>query len=283
MVNVQLRYAEEIPNAVYLREEIARAFLGLEMLLSHTITLKKYTVPTEDDVVSYVQKKTKKLMFGDSIGLSQEFDLADSESELESLLMGLPEFIRLDIINGNKACIDFIRRHTETANIPQGSKRHQRLLALYGIVPSACIQKIKKEGNMPDPRWYDEVLTINALLDCNMGLRFRAKLLLDNGALPKKEEIDILLKHGVLNSKTLIIESKLYPYRLPEVMDLVYETLQSPEKINTLRDFSLVALNEYCTQPIIAFNRHLSSGMECYEREHKKPSAGTNRIRRFLQ
>ncbi|MBI2448794.1 hypothetical protein HYV49_00680 [Candidatus Pacearchaeota archaeon] len=216
MVNVQIpTYDVLIPNSTY-GKKIGSCdhFVGPSTQITQ---LGRYTAPAEEDVIKSFQR------------IAQNRNLSKLEKSLSKHIKMIPSGELKKIAEGDKDSIDHLRAH-----YPSGYQSGRTyIITSNGIVPDEILEKlkahIKKNGEM----------AYSSLID-KIGAKewyFRMRLN-DGNALPARNEIDFLLARGVTASDVIVVEGD---YEYKDVINhvrLLYDALDSPKKIDAVKDGS---------------------------------------------
>jgi len=257
-------YNQIIANAVYAKHITTEGSSPEGNGQSHKVLIKavllprRFTEATEDQVVEYFLEKIREVGGAASLILPNGQRPAEGKTELEVAIMALPDPMRRQIVSEEKDILGFVRLNTPAPAIKDGQSPNQYLFVKYGLIPESIISESERHGSMKDPRWYNTAFDDEKLRRQGLGQRWQMKVLLSNGNLPERADIDVLLKHGTHSSKTLDISRMNYdPKEVCEVTDAVYAGLSTPEQREELADVSEMVLEELTMQPALALHNYL--------------------------
>ncbi len=259
MVITLSMYDTVFENAVYTQDFMLMVQEN-PLLTKRVIILRRYTEPTEDQVVAYLQKKVEALDGKGRLVLLDGSRLSEKGSALEAVLVALPDNVRNDIRTGNEDCITFIRDHTRAPKLKEGMPQRMYMHVKYGLLPSTLVEKNKEAGALEDAGWYDAALSHEGLQKAGFGEQFALKLAYDH-RLPPQEEINVLLKHGTRISRTLEVSKTYSPREAQEVVNALYGDLSNSEGIALLRDVSHDILEEHSLAPLLALYQNVQEAM----------------------
>lgn len=217
-----------------------------ELFCKGILTLRKYTPPSQDDVVDYLQKKAQELRNVAKLMLPNQN--SQEIKSLDDLIKALPDSVITDIAQQDEDCIKFIRKNTSAMSLKPEEKTFY-IVARFGIVPNKDIEDNKE--NISSPLWYDVALSHNSLREQGLGEQFKLQLSYEQN-LPSRADIEVLLRHGTHGSKTLEINRVEYDLEeVSSVIEFLYNNYNINEEITKLRDDSDSMLEKTATEPII--------------------------------
>lgn len=197
----------------------------------------RFTQPTQDKVVGYVRKKAGELVGASRIVVPEGVQRTD-KSELELLIMKLPNEIMLGIANGGEGLIGFLKERAASGLEKDGSS-DQRLRVKYGTVPVMVLEGNTKARTITTSEWYHAALLNRNLLADGFGEQLALEFRLQSGALPDRSDIGVLLKHRTYGSGNFSVSPQNYSLEdVRNVVDFVYESFAKPEEIARIRDVS---------------------------------------------
>lgn len=251
-------YKSILDNVTYVKDIVVDSGDSNYIPAKSVIILAKFSEPSEDDVVDYIR--------GASLVVLNNKDAKD-KSNLEGYLGKLPYNLVKGISLGERDYIDFIRINTVARSISGYDIPNKYLFIRYGLIARDYIEQNK--GNIKSPEWY-----LSTILDddsiVGMGERLQISLLLNENTLPRKDEIKVLLKHGVHSSK--ILELSVVNYNSKEVgnvVDAVYSGLLQRKNIDLLMDISDRVLEDLALRPIVELNDRLGDNdSDSIQEEH---------------
>lgn len=276
-------YEEIFANEVYGRNvgfTPEREGNGKQDVLREVILLNRYTEASEDQVVEYLRQKTEEVESTAALILPSGVE-SEGKNILESALIALPPTARRHIRTGFDDCIRFVRQNTPAPYIEEGELPDKFIYVGYGLIPLETIKANEERGNVEKAGWYRAALSHEPLIRAGMGERWNMKLLLtQNDELPNRAELDILLKHGAHESRTLSINRTNYPIeQVRNVANAIYEGLFPPQEIANLRDASKERLERLTLQPVIALHKLareevIEEALRKKQQNPQKPSFG---------
>ena len=255
-------YDVAFENEAYVRDRSVSAD-GEFVVVKDIILPVRYTQPSENDVVAHLREKAKALGGAGAIVLTDgRRVMTDRRSALERAIINLPEKIRRDISEGDEECLKFIRVNTDAPALKEGELPRGYVNIKYGVLPTNLVDENKVKGNVSSSRWFLAALNDDDVREAGFGIKFNINILLNGGRLPDKDEIDILMKHGVYSSRTFDV-NRPYPLdRMQEIIDAVYQGMPRAEDIEQLRDASEGVLEESSLSPIIALHTMVRKKVE---------------------
>lgn len=243
-----MTYAPIFDKAVYVIDSEAESDAG-KVTVKSLVLPKRYVEPTEDGVVAYLQQKATSLDAAASLVIPDSVRRG-GKNLLEEMIMTLPNEVRGHLKSGYKNCMEFVRNHTLAPAVQVGD---QYIFVRFGMLTEELHRANKEAGQIIGAAWYDAALSDKELRDHGLGERWNMKILLADGKLPDRNEMNILLKHGVHGSATLEISRVKYPHdQVREVIDFVYDNFSTTEYIAQLPDISDVILDEHALRPVLA-------------------------------
>lgn len=250
-------------NAVFDNEVYSQDFSeieGKDIAFKRIIILTRYIMPTEDKVVSYIKQKANEVDATASL-IIPGMNTSNLElSDLETMIIKLPQQIRMHIKFGEEKITEFIRMHTEALKLQEGQFPDRFLNVIYGILPLELIEVNQREGTIDNFEWYQIALVDKRIRSAGLGLKMQIKLALSSGSLPLKEDINVLLKHRTHESKTLQISRVNYDIKETiDLMDVLYSGFSSAEDITQLKDVSESVLEHMAEQPLMILHNGLGN------------------------
>lgn len=255
-------YYPLVENEVYANEFSLTSETGKEVPIMRLILPRRYRESSENDVIDYLQKVAEKVEPFALLHLPGGSDNQVGKSLLEKAVIALPDVVRRHIRTGDENCIEFIRGHTMARSLEDGETPREYLFVRYGLVPINVIDNNREAGNIKDASWYETALLNDELREMGLGEKFNVRILLQDYTLPAREEMEMLLRHGVHGSRTLEVSRTSYPLdRMNEVMDFLYHNFSTPEKIDRLNDISTKVLEELAFQPVMALHKKVKEAI----------------------
>lgn len=258
-------YTAVFDNLVYTKREQVilngdNPMGGKSADLTKVVLPVRFTEVTEDQVVDYLRKKAEELR-GPKLVLPSSCE--NHSGTLDDAIKKLPDQILSDLANEDEACLTFLRNNTPARALKEGETPKQYVHLMYGVLPSQIIEAYSQRGEIKDETWFKAALLHEQLQKDGFGQRWTARILLYDGMLPDEDEMFVLIRHCVDNSRTLIVNK--VNYNVKEVEDVVnafYEGvyalnngLATPNnQIGELRDASEDALKENVAGVVMKFH-----------------------------
>ncbi len=264
-------YQTVFENAVYSRDGTVPDQEGKQHPIKYLILPKRFTDPSEDDVVANLRIKAEEIGF--MADLTLPASVKKGETPLEQLITSLPSGVVADLRHGDSEIEKFIRNHTPAQRYEDG-KKPQYVHISYGVLTKELIEAQQSQGFIKDSEWYVAALLHPEIQKMNLGQKWNLKLLLENGRLPERTDIDILLRHGVHGSRTLDINRTKYNVEeIKEVIDALCTTFSTPEQILQLPDVTSKVINELSIAALIQLHERIK---EMIEEQSKSDGKGRN-------
>ncbi len=220
---------------------------------------RRFTEPTDDQIIAYLQTKSRALQEQNKLILPGNFSSRD-RSRLEDWIANLPEQVLTDISTGSEDCVNFLRNNTRIIPLKEGEQQRYFLNIRYGLIPHNLL-KDQQDAEL-DYNWYDEALSNDELRKSGFGDRWQMNLLLTNRNLPDKEEIYVLIRHQTHESRTLYLS--MYPYSIDEVTDVASAVYSIFDRYDFERfyDISDKVLEKEALSPVIALHKMVQIDIE---------------------
>jgi len=226
-----------------------------------TILLSRYAVPSEEQVVEYLIKKTREV---DSIGSIElpgavaQANIRNRRSELEQRIMGLPDSIRRHIIAKQESCMEFVRRNTLAPVITEGEPGIQILQLQYGIIPKQIIDRAQKKGEVNDAGWYRNAFSHQSLKIMRCGEMWSRDLNLGEEGLRERVHTD---KTSKIMSNTNYTPEEMGEVleQVKTVTDFVYENFSTPVQVAELTDVSEEVREKLTLQPVVGLHEYINA------------------------
>lgn len=246
-------YKTIIPNAIY-GKDIKSDKKYLEVFpLTHIMSVARYTIPSEKDILSLIRSDAKSEFSGLSEFYKNEnFARINLQSALKESLSSKE---RNSIIEGEKKTIACLKKHYSQDLQP--GKAYIGIV--HGNAPSLFLDIEKYDCG---PMSYmlsqfskktkedilEKIIAKSLEKECALNIR------LDNkNSLPDKSEIDLLLSKGVKDCDAFrLIGEYNYNEAIGQI-NFLYSALNSPEKVEKIRDVSEKILKIKAISTIIGF------------------------------
>ncbi len=249
-------------DEVYTRVvELGRTPSGESVSVQEVLLFSRYALPTEDAVVDYLVEKAASVSTKASLiipGQEVRLDL----SPLERALLALVPPIRNDLAQKAANCIQFVRENTPVKNREAGQYPLNFLRGEIGYIPVDFA--FAEDDDVRNVAY--SVLRNRGLLEQGAGLKGQFTIALGSGydLLPPATEMDVLLKHRVQSSATLVVNGALTTNSLDAAMGLIYSLPGGSESFSLFPDDSKKALEEACS-PAVAGLLKLSEQMKAQQ------------------
>ena len=243
-------YNAAFEDKVYCRDRTVDTQRG-HVVVSEIVILERYTEPTEDGVVNYLREVARKVDPIASLELPDSTKF-EGKSPLEEFVMKLPKSVRMHLISGRNEYLNFVRKNTYARALSEGENPNNFVQAMYGLLTPVIISNNFEMINDMKHKWYDAALSNKKFLEHSLGYKLQVDILLYDEVLPSKIEMNILLKHKVSVSRSLIVQGTApEDGDVERLIELLYSGLDTPDKIEYLEDHSKYRLEEASIQPVI--------------------------------
>lgn len=249
-------YEALIPSQVYAKDSYISA--GAKKLAAKDIVLlRKFTLPYEDEVVSYLQQKIKETKLPDNPTIAQQV------SSLEIIIANFPEELKTLIKANDRNTISRLKMYVPAPAGREGWPPRQSLQVKLGLALTEYFKSAKRWKK--NPAWYHNVLFSgdNHFTDSSGVEHFEpveqwtVQLSLNDNVLPEKAAIGFLLNLGSAMSVQLQVAQFGVPYvnypkqDIQQVLDLVYKSLQGTAV--EVADMSRSLMEQNAFKTLIAF------------------------------
>lgn len=225
-------YEPIIKDRVYIKNSAFYA-AGKVLPMKEFLALQKYTLPTEEQVVKYLQQKIKE---AEAAAAGRKL-LGSAPGSLEEHLLNLSAGLRASIKSGKEEELTFIRENTPAVPAEAGKQANSYLEVRCGHMYADIFEEHRHQGVTKSVDWFYDAfcrcLTFNSNSEHIIEPvdKWGARLLLCDNSLPSKRIIDFLLGRSVGLSKELFM-SRLgnvyinYPqHEVKKTLDVVYAGL----------------------------------------------------------
>ena len=226
-------YETLVNNAVYGRGITTKDLGPCRRIL----ILRRFTEPTEDCVVDYLQRKATDLANTHASGIGRE-ELSRFYQGLELEILCLPREVREGLANGEPEFVEIVRKSTPACR--RGKKEVAKFVDLLaGLLPDAY-----KPSRRDAEEWYTALFD-KKMREKGFGRKWRLVMPHKNGSLPYFDELDNMLRHRVSRSDMHRVVPDKYPRdEVREVASLLYRALSDPRYIENISDVSDEGLEE---------------------------------------
>lgn len=246
-------YNATFPNRVYRKDFDIDTSRG-KVTASGILILNRFTEPTKNEVVSYLRAVANRTATINSLIEGVPHGL-DNISILEKAVSVLPEEVIADLIAGNKYCLDFVRESTPARPIKEEKDKRKYVGALYGILTPEII-----DGNFQDiinrgADWYNSALSSDGIQGRGLGYQYEMRILLDDGRLPPRADMEVLDKLGVIELRTSSFLGSDEIDNIKNTVEVLYSGLSTAEHIALLEDNSASVLESATLAPAVVLLR----------------------------
>ena len=250
-------YQNLVESAVYAKDTTVKGVDETLVPVQRIAVLARYTSPSEDQIVAYLQEKAREVAPAMSLVLPKGQQRV-GKSNLETLLMNLPLQVINDLRSGDESCLNFARRNTPAPKLAEGEEAPAYVQVQFGLLTPETVTAHLEEGKNNDVQWYEKALTYSPFLERGLGMKWYARVLIENNALPLYKEMSVLLKHKTHLSQSLVVEGNAVYQDVEEVVTAFYNDsgLASPHHIARLRDISAEKRELWAVKPVLAFHEN---------------------------
>ncbi|OGI64721.1 hypothetical protein A2642_02980 [Candidatus Nomurabacteria bacterium RIFCSPHIGHO2_01_FULL_39_10] len=234
---------EQKAESVYVKQEVVQTNHG-DMTLQRVVLLGKYTMPTEQGVIDYLRSIVDKVSVRRSLTLPPGLEMVGSG--LEKAVLELPNQFHQDFRIGKEDLFSYIRANTSALSDDADARSYVQVHS--ELLPPEVIPDIEHKGR----KGYESVLHHPHLQKRGLGLQWSGKVLLSDGVLPLRTEMDVLLKHGVRHSRTLAVEGKFLSEDVTSLIQGLYEIEKQNPLFSALFDLSTQMRELYTLEPVMA-------------------------------
>jgi hypothetical protein len=251
-------YEPVFENEVYGRDFSFPLRNGETVPMRRLVLLTRFTEPSEDQVVDFLQKKVASLNRGGLIVTPSGQQVSSTKSLLERVILALPPQVKQDIVGKDERCIGFIRSNIPCPALKPGEQPSSFLTIKYGQLTQELIAANK--DNIKSARWYHAAFSDSDLSERGLGGRWKIQVTLPNGLLPRRDDAAQVLEDFKVSGMYSAKEGR-------GVLDALYEGLQSAEQISQLRDVSAEELERCAFTSVHALYQHLAACAEAARAE----------------
>lgn len=222
MTNIELPGYDVIrPNEVFGRKAKSSNNLEIPFELSELLSLKIYSVPTQEDVINFIQEAAREF----EASSFEKGDLSNQNS-LDTYFSSFPAEEVKEIAEGQKDILDHLKEHSLGTPLERGETY---LEANNILVPSQELKLFSKEESVNNVPY-------------NWSLRFR---LLEDGKLPDRLELDYLMERGVKDSDVFSVQGNFEAYEVvTNQIRMLSTALNSPHELAKIKNHTGAFLNE---------------------------------------
>ena len=210
--------------------------------VNRVISLRKYRIPSENNVVDLIVEKAYDLKKDPN----KEVKEGSLEAELKKL-SNLQGDILESIRNRNEEIILFIRKNTSAPDIKE-SERRENIIVRYGVLPYQYADKIREENRIVDD---EDVFTKEEIKKLGLGHKWSLHLKLVNGLMPSRKVMNILI--GCRTSESIyhtIIGEHVDPKEIMRVLNNLYASVPTRDRTRKIKDVSESYLETLTKEPI---------------------------------
>ncbi len=240
--------------------------------LNNFVRLLKHKRLSEEDVIEHISHIAKEIHPA-LIGIE-----TDVSSDLEELVINLPEEYIANFINNDEKAVSCLKEIIQLPSLPN-SLRTRYLDIGCGVIPSDILNTRYKTVDEFD----DAVQNYN--VNIKRGMDFSVELMIENDSLPDKNLIMQLIHHGVREADKFIITGSRYinHKNLKFIINSVYEALTDKRKLRLLVDSTEGELERECIAPLQRLVSYFLELEDCRARRHKQiEEIKRNRIKDLL-
>lgn len=252
-------YGAEFSDSVYSRKgKVVTDVSGRQIQLTEILIPKRFTQPTEEEVIDLLKTKAQEIRGRTRLILPDGIQ-SGSKRPLESVLESLPATVISDIATGDADCIGFIRKNT--AVMPESVQPKLSYAHIsFGYLPEEFIEMNRQGGEINNYKWFVAAMVDPGVKEAGSGKRWHFKLLTQEGNLPDRAELDVLLKHLTHGSRTFDISRIHYdPVEVADVIDSLYSAVNTSEKLSLLEDLSANVIEEAALNPVLALRENVGA------------------------
>lgn len=233
-------YKPIVPNKVWGKDA---KYAGLELKAKDIIILKRYQLPTEKGLESYVQAKIRKALSAADDVRGVMLSQILGKGGIEIALALTPKDILKTIADDEGIAKQVI---SETiAEISDGNTYF--LDVKTGIVPAFPVPSELKSSRLYEAYIMNRSSGKNGV----MGRKHIITLSSDSWQLPKKKDVDNLVRHGTSRSRTLKTFDEKYDQKeVQGIIDTIYSGLPTSRQVMELTDVSDIATEEIAIKAI---------------------------------
>jgi hypothetical protein len=279
---LQIRgYVEIFPDKVYESaeaEEIEMVEQGKSLGkigITKALIIGRYREPTERDVVSYIFEKAESMQAAAaSVSTMTDADL-DDYSLLEQSLLRIAA-ASPDIWNHlstkNPDMAGYLAQNTVAMRSQDHQQAPEFFKIKYGLLPRDVLQENREDGNIDNPAWYYLAFNPAQYKDVRgLGEHFEIKIIVEDDRIIPKDEMDVLLKHGMHQGDGFYVSRTPFPRAAVPVIEAVYRSMPD-EKVPFEAEQNLyeAAREHYSLQPV---NSLISRLIALRQRQAKQSQA----------
>jgi len=236
---------EQKAESVYVKSEVVQTNQG-DMNLQRVVLLGKYTMPTEQGVIDYLRSIVDKVSVRKSLTLPPGLEMGGSG--LEKAVLELPNQFHQDFRIGKEDLFSYIRANTSA--LPDDANVRSYVQIHNGLLEPDVVSQVEAQGR----EGYESALSHSQIRKRGLGLQWSGKVLLSEGVLPLRTEMDVLLKHGVRQSQTLAVEGKFLSEDMTSLILGLYEVEKQNPLFSALFDLSTQMRELYTLEPVMALH-----------------------------
>jgi hypothetical protein len=230
-------YKAVIKNTFYARDSLADG-------LTEGLVVVKYKWPNANEIFRYIQGKAAKVCRRPRKKLTDKYDW---DQAAEVALSRLPRDAVIDIRDVNGAIVDYVMRSI-SAKLDANTISQTYIQADSGHLDKPAMRKARKA----DPHEAIDAISVN------LGDRLSISFKLADGSLPSKRDMEVLRRHAVTRSDSLIVNGSYGP-RTDGLAEALYTGLSSPGAIGKITDLSQKVIVDRATMVLVPMVKSLEA------------------------
>lgn len=252
-----LGHRTAVENQVYTINRMTALPNGHSIELTSILMPRRYTAASEEEVINLLAQKADELEGAAGLIIpGSPAQVLEGKTPLDALIMRLPLEQRMHLRTKNPELMRFIRQNTPALPIQSVEELPSYVSVSYGILSTGFIAQNNAEINVAG--WYSAILQHPDIRKVGHGEQWRMRLLLQEGTLPPKQEVDFLIKYGSSVADSFEVSRPRYDKeRMQEVVDALYGGLAIPGALADLPDVSTEVVTEAAIPPLIALHEYV--------------------------
>lgn len=268
-------YRTVFDNMVYTRDDNNILIVGEKTSgLTHIVMPSRYTVASEEKVINLLAATAGEVEGAASLIVLNPVQTVERKSPLETLIIKLPQEVRMHLRTKNEDLVKFLRQNTPALPMPNVGELPTYVSASYGIVSTEFIAR--NQANIDGVGWYSTILVHPQIQEAGHGEQWKLNLQLKDGQLHSKQDIDVLIRNGSSVADTFNVSRRRYDkQKVQEVVDALYNGLSSSNAVADLPDKSSEVLTEAALPALIALHENVRA-MQSQQVGGRNGSNGSN-------